>query len=96
METDKKGEILEAAVALALEQGLHKVTRDAVAERARVSGALVNRYWGTLGALMDRVVAEGIAREHLAIVAQAILDKHPRAGSVPRRLQERAASHLIH
>ena len=69
---------------------------EAVAKRAGVSGALVNRYLGTHGALMDRVVQEAVAREHLEIVAQALIDKHPLALRAPRRLQERAANNMLH
>ena len=93
---DRAQEILEAAVALATDLGLHNVTRDGVAERARVSTALVNRYWGTIAALLDQVVATAVERELLPILAQAILDKHPLALSAPRRLQERAARHILH
>lgn len=94
--SDRGQEILEAGLALALELGLHNVTRDGVAERARVSTALVNRYWGTIAVLKDKVIALAVEREHLGIVAQAILDKHPVALAAPRRLQERAARHILH
>ena len=88
-------QILEAGVALAIARGLHNFTRDEVAERARVSTALVNRYWGTIAALRDRVVEVAIERELLGVLAQALLDKHPLALASPRRLQSKAAGHLL-
>lgn len=94
--TGRGQEILEAGISLALELGLHGVTRDGVAERARVSTALVNRYWGTIEKLRDKIVATAVERELLGILAQAILDKHPVAIASPRRLQERAARSLLH
>jgi len=93
---DKARDILEAAVALATELGLRHLTRDKVAERARVSGALVNRYFGTFEHLLDKVVAVAVERELLSIVAQAMLDHHPVASTAPRAVQERAAAHLLH
>lgn len=87
----KQNEILEAAVVVALERGLRHTTRDHVAAQAGVSSALINRYWGTHGALMDKVVSEAIHREHLALIAQALLEKHPHALAAPRALRQRAA-----
>lgn len=94
--TGRGQEILEAGVLLAQEIGLHGITRDGVAERARVSTALVNRYWGTIAQLKDKIVATAVERELLDILAQAILDKHPAALAAPRRLQERAARQMLH
>ena len=93
---DRTREILEAGVAVALEHGLHSVTRERVSAQARVSTALVNLYFGTMAALRDRIVATAVERELLGIIAQAMLDKHPTALAAPRRLQERAARAMLH
>jgi AcrR family transcriptional regulator len=89
--SERSDEILEAAILLAQEKGLRFVTRDGVAERARVSTALVNRYFGTIGALRDRIILESVRRELLPILAQALIDQNPIALRAPRQLRQRAA-----
>lgn len=92
---DRGIEIMEAGIALALRDGFRNVTRDGVAMEARVSTALVNRYWGTIDGLRDRIVLEAVKRELLPILAQALLDGHPTATGAPKRVQERAARHIL-
>lgn len=93
---NRKKDIMEAGVTLALRDGFRNVTRDGVATEARVSTALVNRYWGTIENLRDAIVLEAVRKELLPILAQAMLDGHPYAVAAPKRVQERAARHILH
>lgn len=92
---EKAHDILEAAVELAREAGLRHLTRDKVAERARVSGALVNRYYGTFDELVGRVVRVSVEREILPVIAQALVDKHPNVAHASPSLQARAAASIL-
>lgn len=93
---DRKREILDAGIRLALREGFRNVTRDGVASEARVSTALVNLYWGTIQNVRDGIVQEAVSKELLPILAQALLDGHPIAVTAPKRVQERAARHILH
>lgn len=56
---DRKAELLEAAVALAVEVGIPNVTRREVARRTDTTDGLVTRYFGSAGGLrkaVDKVV----------------------------------------
>jgi AcrR family transcriptional regulator len=92
---DKAKAILEAALKLALEHGLHRVTRDMVAAEARVCGALVNRYWNTHAKLMDQVVTTAVEREVLPVIAQALAVRHPNARAAPAALKADAVRLLL-
>lgn len=53
--------VLEAALAVACEQGWPRLTRDAVAARAGVAAGSVNNAYGDMPALRDAVMAAAIA-----------------------------------
>ena len=88
----RKNQILNVAVELAKEQGYHKITRDGVAEAAGVSMGLVTRYFGTMLQLRNKVVCYAIKNELLEIVAQCIVNDHPKAKKVSPELRAKAMS----
>jgi DNA-binding transcriptional regulator YbjK len=86
----RKDYILAVAVDMAKGVGYHKLTRDAVAEKAGVSMGLVTRYFGTMNQLKGAVVKRAIKTGVLEIVAQCILNKDPRGAKISEELKARA------
>lgn len=86
----RKDYILAVAVDMAKAVGYHKLTRDAVAEKAGVSMGLVTRYFGTMNQLKGAVVKRAVKTEVLEIVAQCILNKDPRGAKISEELKSRA------
>lgn len=75
---ERRAEILDAAVAVAKDQGFSNITRDAIAARADVVGGLVTHYFGTILNLKRDIMRYAVRTEILSIIAQgvAIGDKH--------------------
>jgi DNA-binding transcriptional regulator YbjK len=90
----RKDYILAVAVDMAKAVGYHKLTRDAVAEKAGVSMGLVTRYFGTMLQLKNKVVSYAIKNEVTEIVAQCLANNHPKAKQVPDALREKALRSL--
>jgi len=90
----RKDYILAVAVDMAKGVGYHKLTRDAVAEKAGVSMGLVTRYFGTMLQLKNKVVSYAIKNEVTEIVAQCLANNHPKAKLVPDALREKALQSL--
>jgi DNA-binding transcriptional regulator YbjK len=90
----RKDYILAVAVDMAKAVGYHKLTRDAVAEKAGVSMGLVTRYFGTMKRLrrdvMRRAIKEGIPE----IVAQGLANSDEHAKKAPAELKATAATLL--
>lgn len=75
--------ILSAAVATTQTHGYRGATRDAIARKAGVSAGLVNRYFGTMSALMQAVLQRAVDERILSIVVQGLAYKHPVALAAP-------------
>lgn len=86
--------VLEAAVEMADVHGYAKMTRQQIAERAGVAVGSVNNAYGTMDALRDAVVAHAVANSIVAIVAQALADRHPAALAAPPELKQSAVAAL--
>lgn len=91
----RKDAILEAAVALALSDGLSNVRLIPVAERAGVTNGLVSHYFGTVKQLHRAVIRHAIHRELLSIVAQALAAGDIEARKAPDELKQRALNSLL-
>lgn len=88
--TDRRAQILSAAMKLAVKRGYQNVTRDEIAAAAGVSAGLVNKYFSTMPQLRRDVMRAAVRAastgqpgtavipEMLTIVAQGIVarDRH--------------------
>jgi len=91
----RKDAILEAATALALDDGLCAVRLIPVAQRAGVTNGLVSHYFGTVKQLHRAVVRHAIHAEILPIVAQALAAGDSDARKAPDELKQRALASLL-
>lgn len=69
--------ILEAALKLSAEIGYKSITRDAVANVAGTSSALIGKYFPTMHQLKIAVMQMACQRECLEVVAQGLSHKNP-------------------
>lgn len=86
----RRDHILNVAIEMAKVKGYSKITRDEVADSAGVSTGLVTRYFGTMLQLKNKVVVHAIKNELLEIVAQCIVNHHPKAKSISSKLRAKA------
>ena len=91
--TLRKQHILDTAVELAHEIGYENLTRDAVAELAGISGGLVSQYF-TMADLKNDVMGQAVDHEIFAIIAQGIVNKHPRIKFISNDLRLKAIDSL--
>lgn len=86
--------ILDAAVALAQHVGFRKVTRRAVAKKAKVAPGTVSYHFKSMGNLQDAIMRRAISASLLSVVAQGLLDGHRIARRAPQSLKDAAAKQL--
>ena len=91
----RKDAILDAAVSLALSDGMCAVRLIPVAERAGITNGLVSHYFGTVKRLHRAVIRHAIHRELLPIVAQALAAGDSDARKAPDALKQRALNSLL-
>ena len=89
--TERRDQILKAAVDLAKEKGYHALTRDGVAVQAGVSFGLVTRYYGAIDTLKQKVMDEAVRTGILEIIAAGLAVGDPVARSAPSELKVKAA-----
>ena len=95
MQPDKRtAESLAAAVKLAKRNGFAKLTRDGVAEAAKVSTGLVSTHFGSVEKLRDEVMRAAVRDEILSIVAEGIANGNRIARRAPAPLRTRALQSL--
>lgn len=75
----RRAHILDTAVQVALDVGWLSMSRDAVAERARCSPALVSKYLGTMPNLRRAVMRAAVSAGHASIVREGVAAKDPTA-----------------
>lgn len=92
--SERKAEILSAALSCAEKHGFQSFTREQVAEKAAVSPASVNRYFSTMAHLRTAVMRQAIKTRVLPLVAQGIVAKHPAASRTPTELRREALASL--
>ena len=69
--------LLDVALLIAQERGLHKLTRVSVAEKGDVSDALVGHYFGSSEGLIDTVVEYAEEVGNMRVLGQALATGHP-------------------
>jgi len=90
-----KQHILDCAMVVSARVGYAHATREAIAQRAELSPALVSHYFGTMVELRRAIMSEAIRARHLRIVAQGLLDKHPKAKRAPDELKAAALAEVM-
>lgn len=83
---DSRNAIIEAAIALFAERGLHGATMRDIAQHAGVSQGLLHHHFGSKEGLWN-VVGERISADFLAYVADAFDPALPPEEAIPRALQ---------
>lgn len=91
---DRKRSILASALAVAAEHGYSRMSRRAVGEHAGCAEALVSAYFSTMKQLQRAVVGEAIRTENLAVICQALVERHPRVADLSDDLKQRALGTL--
>jgi AcrR family transcriptional regulator len=86
--------ILFAAMAVAQRVGWNAMTRDQIAEQARVSAGLVTLRLGTMVNLRRAVMRAAIHRENLTVVAQGLAVRDKQALKAPAALIKRCQAAL--
>ena len=90
----RKEDILAAALPLAAEHGYRNITRNQIAEAAKVSGPTLNYHFGTMAQLQRDLMRHAIARENLRVIAQGISAGDSQAAKVDSELRSRALDYL--
>lgn len=86
--------ILKAAlIAASRPGGWSKLTRQAIAKKARCSEALVSRYLGDMPSARKAIMKEAIHQERVEIISQSIAAHDGYA--LPRKLKNKAIVHLL-
>jgi len=83
----RRAHILDTAVRTALEVGYLSMSREAIAERAQCSPALVSKYLGTMSNLRRAVMRQAVQAGHRSIITDGVAAKDPialRALPAPR------------
>lgn len=88
--TDRREQILAAAVELADCSGLTALTFDAVAQAARCSKALVVRYFYTTAEMRQHVMTRAVTEERLRVIADGLVARDAVALSAHGWLKARA------
>lgn len=92
--TDRKTQILGAALTAAKRDGYARVTRDAIAREAGCAPGLVSHYLGTMASTRRDIMRAAIRERVLPIVAQGLVAKDPHARRAPADLKEQALASI--
>lgn len=91
---ERRAEILQAALDLAVTKGVDKVTQADVAKRVGVTHTLVIHYFGTVTQLRRDVMRAAVKDRIVPIVARGIALRDPHALKADDALRALAAAHL--
>ena len=86
----RRGNVVAAALELAVELHYNRVTRLMVAGRLEVPVGEVRKLFSTTLALRTAVVRAAIAKRNLVVVGQALHNGHPLAEKAPEALRSAA------
>jgi AcrR family transcriptional regulator len=96
MKQDKRertAQILAAALKLAAKHGYQRITREAIAEAANVSPALVSHHMGTMDQMRRAIMREAVRIECLPVIAQGLVARDRHAGKAPDHLRQAALAY---
>lgn len=91
----RAAQILHAAIKLSERHGYMNITRQDIAQEAKCAEGLVSHYFGTMKMLHRAIVGAAIDQKNVNIIAQALVNKHPRAMRAPQELRVQAAQSII-
>jgi AcrR family transcriptional regulator len=92
---DRKNHILQVAIASAKVYGYANVTRNKLADHAKVSPALVTHYFSTMPQLKRAIMRAAIQLEIPEIIAQGLALGDKNARKAPGELKTKAAEILV-
>ncbi len=84
---DRIEHLTQAALEVAERDGLAGMRRDAIAEHAGVSHALVTHKLGTMAEVRRRVLGAAIQRKNLRVLAEGLAARDKRALRMPEDLK---------
>ena len=93
--TERKAGILRAALELAKRRGFEGFTREAIAEAAGITPALVTHYFGPMPGIRDAVLIEAVELEVLEVIAHGILIRSDHTQSLGPRLRRRVVKYMM-
>lgn len=92
--TDRKQQILAAALVIAKRAGYAHVTREAIAVEAECAPALVSNYFGTMTSMRRDIMRAAIRERVLTIVAQGLAAGDAHARKAPDDIKQAALASL--
>lgn len=87
---DRKAQILDAAIAVAVRDSFANMERKAIAREANVTEGLVSYHFGTMKNLRRTVMRHAIKERNLYIIAEGIICRNPYALKVPDDVKKEA------
>lgn len=87
-------QILTAALEVCPRKGYSRVTREDIAERAKVPPSLITYHFGTMPELRRQIMREAVRVECLPVIAQGLACKDRHAMKASEELRTRAAESL--
>jgi len=91
----RKEDILAAALPLAERYGYDRISREQITTAAGVTGPVLNYHFGTMLQFRRDLMRYAVKSENLAVVAQGIAAKDPKALKAPKDLRHRAIFSLL-
>jgi AcrR family transcriptional regulator len=87
---DRKKQILDAALTVAVKDNYRDMTRNAIADVAECSPALVMYHYKTMSQLRRAVMRTAIQKENLVIIMQGLAANDPHAKRAPDHVKRAA------
>lgn len=91
----RREQLLEAALPLAAEHGLSKVSKAMISAASGLSPQVLNFYFGDMVAFRADLIRHAIAAANLDVVAQALLSGHPATRDIPVSLRQKVAGRML-
>jgi len=88
----RKDQIINVAVEIARKTGCYNLTRQDIANKANVSLALINLYFGTMNQLKIAVMRRAVKQGIIEIIAEGLGNNDPQACKATKELKEKALS----
>ena len=92
---ERREQILAAAIVIATRDGFNALTRDGVAEQAKVATGMVNHVFNTMGKLRKAVMKAAVHREIKSIIAAGLAEGSVEAHEAPEWLKRAALDTLM-
>lgn len=92
---ERRDQLVDHALALAVNSSYLKVSFRDVAERAKLTKGAVIHHFKSVEELRAAIMDEAVYRGDLKVVAEGLVHNHPRAMSAPEKLKREAANYLL-